>query len=580
MRAAPDLSAPPIRITDGVLTAICARLAAPAPERGGALMAIGGLLHLVVEDNCGRYTRTSWDISAELSTAVGRLEESGHGTFAGTVHTHPSTLPDPSSTDIATTREALRRNAHLDGLLIAVVTAGTPREHDLRLGVQHRMSLHLVPRPGEERAVVARMRGEVVPLATDLAAAGISLTSDTSVRSWLRARSARHSRVWAAMPTAVSLNHSPRLAVRVPSSRPAALFIHPDYPQTGPIAVTAQQAENDTSTLRPLPSAWDPVSAPAPQLTALARSAAGRRIRRSTTRVWPLVGSLAGKKVLVAGAGSVGSYIAENLVRSGVGILTIIDPDQVDPSNLARTTYTAADIGLPKPEALARHLRMIDPAVIADGRASTLGATDLNEALNGVSLVIAATDDMADQAVLAHHAYTAGIPLVACALYKAAAAGEVVLSVPAAGTACWSCAVGAGTAADSYRPPGDYGLGGRLAGEVALGPSIHLVASVAVSAALGLLAGQRRPAHAAVRRLLAEQRTVGVIATAPRWQFFPKVFAGMDHQHAPQSIWIRVDRATTCTVCGSHPTAPLDAQAGADIIKIISRHRGPQPAPP
>jgi hypothetical protein len=50
---------------------------------------------------------------------------------------------------------------------------------------------------------------------------------------------------------------------------------------------------------------------------------------------------------------------------------------------------------------------------------------------------------MVEQALLAHHVYAVGIPLVACALYKAAAAGEVVISVPAAESACWSCAVGA-----------------------------------------------------------------------------------------------------------------------------------------
>ena len=101
---------------------------------------------------------------------------------------------------------------------------------------------------------------------------------------------------------------------------------------------------------------------------------------------------------------------------------------------------------------------------------------------------------MTEQALLAHHAYAAELPLVACALYKKAAAGEVVLSVPAARTACWWCAVGAGTPSDSYRPGRDYGLHGRLAGESALGPSIHLVAGVAASAALGLLAGPRSQA--------------------------------------------------------------------------------------
>ena len=180
---------------------------------------------------------------------------------------------------------------------------------------------------------------------------------------------------------------------------------------------------------------------------------------------------------------------------------------------------------------------------------------------------------MTEQALLAHHAYAAGVPLVACALYKKAAAGEVVLSVPAAGTACWWCAVGAGTPSDSYRPGRDYGLGGRLAGESALGPSIHLVAGVAASAALGLLAGPASPAGRHLKRLLSQRRTLGLIATTPAWDFFKTVFAGMDHQHAPQSVWVRVDPSADCPVCGTHPVPPLDTQAGSEIAHIIREHR-------
>ena len=165
-------------------------------------------------------------------------------------------------------------------------------------------------------------------------------------------------------------------------------------------------------------------------------------------------------------------------------------------------------------------------------------------------------------------------------LYKAAAAGEVVLSVPVAGTSVLvmrgRCGNGRGLlpAARRLRPgwassrrgssrPIDTS-GRKRGGLRRAGPACR-------AAAPG-------PMQNAVRRLLAEQRTVGVIATAPRWQFFPKVFAGMDHQHAPQSIWIRVDRATTCTVCGSHPTAPLDAQAGGlTSSRSSAGHRDPQP---
>jgi molybdopterin/thiamine biosynthesis adenylyltransferase len=570
---------PPVRITDGLLSGIIDRLLAVAPERGGAILAVGDLLYLLVEDTSGQYSRASWDISAQLSATVGEMEAAGHGALAGTVHTHPAGIPDPSGTDVATTRETLDLNPHLGALVIAIVTEGAPRAPDVPVGTRHRMSIHQLRRDARGQASLARVRGETVPLAAGLAAADVSLLSAASVASWRRARRRagsphRPGSVGsAALPTVITVDHIPRLAVKVTARRAAALLVHPGYPHIGPIAVTGQPGESGGSRLKPMASPWDPVADPAPQMAALGRTAAGRRVPGSTKRVWPLVGALANRRVLVAGAGSVGSRIAEDLVRSGVGTLTAVDPDRVDAANLARSVYSAADIGMPKPEALGRRLESIDPSVVVDRIPSPLGTLDLAAVLAGMSLVVAATDDMAEQAILAHHAFAAGIPLVACALYRRAAAGEVVLSVPAAGTACWTCAVGAGTAADARRPKRDYGLGGRLAGESALGPSINLVAGVAATVALGLLAGPRTAAGRRLGPLLARRRTLGLITTVPQWDFFGQVFTGMDHQYAPQSVWVRVDRSPDCPVCGSRPVPPLPKGAGDDLAGIVSQYR-------
>ena len=122
-----DVTSAPVPVTDGLIDAILARLATVPPERGGALLAAGGLVHLLVEDSSARYSRTSWDISTALSVTVGEIEAAGHGTLAGTVHTHPAGVPEPSSTDIATTRDALGLNPHLGELLIAIVTGSGAR---------------------------------------------------------------------------------------------------------------------------------------------------------------------------------------------------------------------------------------------------------------------------------------------------------------------------------------------------------------------------------------------------------------------------------------------------------------------
>ena len=164
-RSEGDVTGAPVRVTDGLIDAILARLVTVPPERGGALLTAGGLVHLLVEDSSARYSQTSWDISTALSATVGEIEAAGHGTLAGLVHTHPPGIPEPSSTDVATTRDALGLNPHLGELLIAIVTEGTPREHDLPVGSRHRMSLHVLrrnhtgqrsPSPGPRRGGPSR----------------------------------------------------------------------------------------------------------------------------------------------------------------------------------------------------------------------------------------------------------------------------------------------------------------------------------------------------------------------------------------------------------------------------------------
>ncbi|MGY5014677.1 ThiF family adenylyltransferase [Streptomyces sp. 900105755] len=567
-------TAPVVRFTDSALDAICSRLASVPPERGGALLAVGDLLYLLVEDSHGEYTGASWYISGGLSETVAGLEAEAHGVFAGTVHTHPEGVPDPSALDVSTTGKTLASNPHLDALVIAVVTVGPPRADDLPIGGQHRMSLHVLRQADDGSPRLVPARGEVVPLAADLSVGGVALPSATDVRTWLSLQRHRSEPQETPLPTVVRVNRRPRLVVPLPAERPAALFIDSDYPQVGPLAViSTNNNDGDDPSLLSLPSPWDPTAPAAPQLAALARTAAGRHLEGATNRVWPLVGMLAERRVLLAGAGSVGSRIAEDLVRCGVGALTVIDPDTVESSNLARTVYTAGDVGTAKPNALARRLRSVDPAVRVVGHTESLGALDLRALLDGVDLVVAATDDMGEQALLAHHAYAAGIPLVACALYKTAAAGEVVISVPAADTACWSCAVGERSSVTGYRPDRDYGLRGRLAGEVALGPAIHLVTEVAAMAAIGVLAGPDAPAGAQLKPLVAQCRTLGVITTVPNWEFFPKLFEGMGHQHAPQSVWVRVRSNPDCPVCGTKRVPPLTDEQGSELAGILARLR-------
>lgn len=67
-------------------------------------------------------------------------------------------------------------------------------------------------------------------------------------------------------------------------------------------------------------------------------------------------------RVIIFGVGGVGSWCAESLIRSGVGRLTMVDPDTVQPSNINRQLMaTTGTVGQPKAEVLRRRLLDISP---------------------------------------------------------------------------------------------------------------------------------------------------------------------------------------------------------------------------
>ena len=74
------------------------------------------------------------------------------------------------------------------------------------------------------------------------------------------------------------------------------------------------------------------------------------------------LGRLRKTRVILFGVGGVGSWSAEALVRSGIGHLTLVDPDCVDESNINRQLpATTRTVGQPKVEVLQQRLLEINP---------------------------------------------------------------------------------------------------------------------------------------------------------------------------------------------------------------------------
>lgn len=122
------------------------------------------------------------------------------------------------------------------------------------------------------------------------------------------------------------------------------------------------------------------------------------------------VAALGNKHVMVVGCGGVGSAAAFSLAGSGLGRLTLVDPDTVELSNLNRQfLYAATNVGQAKVHALSASLRDRFPIVnimpvlakLEDvGETTTMDAVDLVILSGGVSEAFAHPGLLSDQSVL------------------------------------------------------------------------------------------------------------------------------------------------------------------------------------
>ena len=115
---------------------------------------------------------------------------------------------------------------------------------------------------------------------------------------------------------------------------------------------------------------------------------------------------LASVRVILFGVGGVGSWCAEGLVRSGVKHLTIVDADDVVPSNINRQRMaTVSTVGRSKVDALKEILLDINPDAVIEGvHARFSEETAASFGLENYDYIIDAIDALKDKASLILHA--------------------------------------------------------------------------------------------------------------------------------------------------------------------------------
>ena len=99
-------------------------------------------------------------------------------------------------------------------------------------------------------------------------------------------------------------------------------------------------------------------------------------------------------KILMVGAGGLGSPSALYLAASGIGEMTIIDPDVVDLSNLQRQIlHDTSSVGMPKVESAKRRINEVNPNVKVNAIQDQLSNDNVRQLVREHDLVVDGTDN-------------------------------------------------------------------------------------------------------------------------------------------------------------------------------------------
>jgi len=124
-------------------------------------------------------------------------------------------------------------------------------------------------------------------------------------------------------------------------------------------------------------------------------------------------------RVLLVGAGGLGSPAALYLAAAGVGTLGIVDDDVVDRSNLQRQIlHRDADVGEPKVESAARTLRALNPDVHVVQYHTRLSSANVEELLDGYDLVLDGSDNFPTRYLVNDACVKLGLPNVHGSIYR------------------------------------------------------------------------------------------------------------------------------------------------------------------
>ena len=142
-------------------------------------------------------------------------------------------------------------------------------------------------------------------------------------------------------------------------------------------------------------------------------------------------------RVVIAGAGGLGSPVAIYLTAAGIGMIRVVDHDRVTLSNLNRQIlHWEEDVGRKKVESARTKLRNLNPTVEIQAIAETITEDNVSELVDGCDVIVDAMDNLPTRYILNHCAVAKRIPFIHGAVNGFE--GRVMTVIPGE-TACLRC---------------------------------------------------------------------------------------------------------------------------------------------
>jgi adenylyltransferase/sulfurtransferase len=264
---------------------------------------------------------------------------------------------------------------------------------------------------------------------------------------------------------------------------------------------------------------------------------------------------LAAARVLVVGAGGLGSPVLQYLSAAGVGRIGIVDDDVVDLTNLQRQTiFATSDIGQRKATVAAEHVHAINPSIEIDAIPRRFDASNARELVRLYDIVVDCTDQFSTRYLINDACVLEGKPDVYASIFRFD--GQVSIFNYNGGP-CYRCLYPDAPPAGTVPTCAEGGVLGVLAG---------LVGTWQTNEVLKLLLGIGEPL--AGRLLLVE--SLGARTREVRFERDPHCAVCSKRATILDAVVTEVDEITDASDLA--PEDLDDALAGATLLDVREPH--------